>query len=68
LTLAVCVTREACNAILPGPCRKLAQLHDLLDLSDRTQEDDRSKHMNVRRAANQPNRESPRGAAFRLCK
>ena len=56
------------EAILSDPCRKRTQLHDLLDLSDRTQEDDRPKAMNVRRAANQPNRESPSGAAFRLCK
>jgi hypothetical protein len=28
---------------LPDPCFQRAQLHDLLDLSDRTQEDDRPK-------------------------
>jgi hypothetical protein len=43
LTLVVGAKREACNAVLPDPCRKRVQLHDLLDLSDRTQEDDRPK-------------------------
>jgi hypothetical protein len=43
LTLIAVTKREACNAILPDSRRKRVQLHDLLDLSDRTQEDDRPK-------------------------
>ncbi|WP_436229003.1 hypothetical protein [Caballeronia sp. LjRoot29] len=43
MTFVVGVKREACNAVVLSPCRKRVQLHDLLDLSDRTQEDDRPK-------------------------